>query len=142
MATDVDEPQGVLFGLSMPMAATLALQGVEIGHLHAKVAMPYNAAFTNSRGDVHGGVLSTLLDCTLASACRAHDPARYGVVTLDLTVHFLAPAQGAVLASAVCERQGRAMCFSRGQVHDAKGQLLALATGTFKLVERLQESHF
>lgn len=127
---------GELFQLPMPMAAAFGLEGLEIGGMHAKVRMPYMPAFTNSRADVHGGALSVLLDCALAAACRAHDPAVYGVVTLDLTVHFLAPGKGDVIATAVCERRGRAMCFARGEVHDEQGQLLALATGTFKLVER------
>lgn len=127
---------GELFQLPMPMAGAYALQGLEIGGMQAKVLMPYTPAFTNSRGEVHGGSLSVLFDCALASACRAHDPSAYGVVTLDLTVHFLAPGKGDVIATAVCERRGRAMCFARGEIHDTQGQLLALATGTFKLVER------
>lgn len=125
-----------LFELPMPMAGAFGLQGLEIGGMHAKVLMPYAPGFTNSRGEVHGGSLSVLFDCALASACRAHDPGVYGVVTLDLTVHFLAPGKGDVIATAVCERRGRAMCFARGEIHDTDGQLLALATGTFKLVER------
>ncbi|RMX04281.1 PaaI family thioesterase [Corticibacter populi] len=136
MKTPVPEPRGILFQLPMPMAGSFDLRGLEIGGLQAKVLLPYDPAWTNSRGEVHGGALSMLFDCTLASACRAHEPGRFGVVTLDLTVHFLAPGRGDVIASATCERRGRAMCFARGEVHDESGQLLALATGTFKLVER------
>lgn len=136
MTTPATEPRGSLFQLPMPMAGTLGLRGLEIGGMQARVLLPYAEAFTNSRGEVHGGALSMLLDCSLSSACRAHDPVGFGVATLDLTVHFLAPGRSDVIATATCERRGRAMCFARGEVHDEQGQLVALATGTFKLVER------
>lgn len=126
----------LLFDLPMPLTQAFGLEGLVIGNDQATVRMPYTPAYTNSRGEVHGGAFSTLLDCTLASACRAHDPARYGVLTVDLTVHFLATARTAVIATATCERRGGSLSFARGQVHDEDGKLLALATGTFKLVER------
>lgn len=43
---------------------------------------------------------------------------------------------GDVIASAVCERRGRSLCFVRGEARDSNGALLALATGSFKLIER------
>lgn len=126
----------LLFGLPMPMTRAFGLQGLAIGDDQARVLMPYTPAYTNSRGEVHGGALSLLFDCALASACRAHEPQRYGVLTIDLTVHFLAASSGDVIVTAVCERRGRSISFASGKAHDARGTLLAMATGTFKLVER------
>lgn len=131
-----DEAADHLFGLPMPMVQVFGLRGEAIGDDRARVRMPFQALHTNSRGDVHGGALAVLLDCTLAGAARAHDPVRFGVVTVDMTLHFVATARGELVASAVCERRGRSLCFVRGEVHDAQGTLLALATGTFKLAER------
>lgn len=130
------EAPGTLFGLSMPLAAAFHLTGTHIGNDAARIVMPPNPVYGNSRGDVHGGVLAMLMDCALASAVRSHDPARFGVATIDLTMHYLAPARGEVVALAVCERRGRSISFARGQVFDSEGTLLALATGTFKLLER------
>jgi len=131
-----NEAPGVLFGLPMPMARAFGLRGEAIGDDRARVRMQHNADYTNSRGDVHGGAIATLLDCALSCAARAHDPSRYGVVTVDLTVHFIAPGRGDVIGHGFCERRGRALSFVRGEVRDEAGELLALATGTFKLVER------
>ncbi|AOY95183.1 phenylacetic acid degradation-like protein [Cupriavidus sp. USMAA2-4] len=130
------EAPGVLFGLPMPMARAFGLRGEAIGNDQARVRMQHNTDYTNSRGDVHGGAIATLLDCALSCAARSHDPARYGVVTVDLTVHFIAPGRGDVIGLGFCERRGRALSFVRGEVRDEAGELLALATGTFKLVER------
>ena len=130
------EPAGVLFGLPMPMARAMALHGEAIGDDRARVRMGFQAEQTNSRGDVHGGAIATLLDCTLASSVRAHDPAAFGVVTIDLTLHFLAAGTGDLIATAHCERRGRGISFARGEVRDGAGTLVALATGTFKLAAR------
>jgi len=100
------------------------------------VRMGFQAEQSNSRGDVHGGAIASLLDCTLAGAARAHDPAAYGVVTIDLTLHFVSAASGDLIATAHCERRGRSISFVRGEVRAEDGTLVALATGTFKLVAR------
>ncbi|MEJ8824111.1 PaaI family thioesterase [Variovorax humicola] len=131
-----NEASGMLFGLPMPMAKAFGLRAERIAGDQASVRMPRNDLHTNSRGEVHGGALAVLLDCTLASAARAHAPTRFGVITVDMSLHFLAPCSGDVIATATCERRGRSLCFVRGEARDTNGTLLALATGTFKLMEK------
>jgi uncharacterized protein (TIGR00369 family) len=130
------EAADVLFGLPMPMAAAFGLRGTHLDAQRVRVAMPANPAHTNSRGDVHGGAIGVLLDCALASAARSHDPTAFGVATVDMTVHYLAPVRGDMVADATCERRGRSLCFVRGVARDAEGQVVAMATGTFQLVAR------
>ena len=130
------EPAHMIFGLPMPMAASFMLQGEAIGNDRARVRMPYQTQFTNSRGDMHGGAIATLLDVGLSCAARAHDPLRYGVATVDLTIHFMAPAAGDVVCTSVCERRGKSLSFVRGELRDDAGKLLGMATGTFMLVDR------
>jgi uncharacterized protein (TIGR00369 family) len=126
----------LLFGADIPLARTCGLIGEHIGGDRATVRLPYNPAFTNSRGDVHGGILTALFDTALSCAVRSHDPLQHGVVTIDLSTHFLAACAGDVVVQAHCERRGRTLCFARGEAHNNEGRLLALATGTFKLVAR------
>lgn len=131
-----DEPPGVLFGLPMPMCKALALSGERIGGDRAQVRMRFQPEQTNSRGDVNGGAIAALLDVALAAAVRSHDPAAFGVVTIDLTLHYVAAASGDVIAHTHCERRGRSISFARGEARAEDGTLLALATGTFKLMAR------
>ncbi len=131
-----NEAPDTLFSLRMPMVQAFSLQGVRIGDDQATVFMPANALHTNSRGDVHGGAYAVLMDCVLSCAARSHEPARFGVITVDMALHFVASTRGDVVATARCERRGKTLCFVRGEAHDADGNLLTLATGTFKLVER------
>ena len=129
-------PPDTLFGLQIPLAATFGLQGEAVGDDQARVRLPFKAAYANSRGDVHGGALSVLFDCGLAAAVRSHAPTQFGVATIDLSIHFVAAARGDVVCTARCERRGRSISFARGEAHDAEGTLVALATGSFKLIER------
>ncbi len=130
------EPPGVLFGLPLPMAKTMALTGEAIGDNNVRLRMGYQAEQTNSRGDVHGGAIASLLDCALSCAVRSHDPANFGVVTIDLTLHYVSAGGGDLIASARCERRGKSVSFARGEVHNEDGTLVAMATGSFKLVAR------
>ncbi|WP_313303428.1 PaaI family thioesterase [Diaphorobacter sp.] len=131
-----EEDNGLVFGLPMPMAAAFHLKGEAVGNDRARIRMPYQKQFTNSRGDMHGGAIATLLDVGLSAAARAHDPRRYGVVTVDLTIHYIAPAAGDVICTAVCEKRGRSLSFVRGELFNDAGELLGMASGTFKLVDR------
>ncbi len=130
------EAPDMFFGLPMAMARAMALRGERIGDDRAQVRMGFQPDQSNSRGDVHGGSIATLLDCTLAAAVRSHDPAAYGVATIDLTLHFVAAAGGDLVATAHCERRGRSISFARGEVRAEDGTLVALATGSFKLIAR------
>lgn len=127
---------GWLFGHDIPLARLFGLVGEKIGNDRATVRLPYRQDLTNSRGDVHGGAITMLFDSVLACAVRSEEPQRYGVITIDLTTHFLAACAGDIVAHGHCERRGRSLCFARGEAYDSQGQLLALATGTFKLAER------
>ena len=135
-AFTTDEPAHMIFGLPMAMAESFLLKGEAIGNDRARVRMPYQEKFTNSRKDMHGGAIATLLDVGLSCAARAHDPLRYGVATVDLTIHFMAPAAGDVICTSVCERRGKSLSFVRGELRDDAGKLLGMATGTFMLVDR------
>lgn len=130
------EAPDMFFGLPMAMARAMALRGERIGHDMAQVRMGFQADQANSRGEVHGGSIATLLDCTLAAAARAHDPAAYGVATIDLTLHYVAAGRGDLIATARCERRGRSISFVRGEVRAEDGTLVAMATGSFKLIAR------
>lgn len=130
------EPEGLLFGLPMPMARVMAFRGERIADDTAQIRMAFQADHANSRGEVHGGSLATLLDCALASACRAHAPEAFGVATIDLSLHYVSAGKGDLIATAHCERRGRTISFARGEVRDMEGTLVAMATGSFKLITR------
>ena len=129
----------MFFGLPMPMTKTMSIRGEHIVDGEARVRMGFQPEQANSRGDVNGGAIASLLDCTLAAAVRSHDPAAFGVATIDLTLHYVASASGDLIATGHCERRGRSISFARGEARAEDGTLVALATGTFKLIARNKE---
>ena len=128
--------QHLLFGQSIPLAKVFDFQGEEIGGNQARIRMPYNSEFTNSRGDIHGGAISALFDCSLACSVRAISPLEIGVITIDMTIQYLRSCKTDVIVLAKCDQRGRNICFARAEAFDVEGNLLATASGTFKMVER------
>ncbi|MET0271504.1 MAG: PaaI family thioesterase [Phenylobacterium sp.] len=93
-------------------------------------------AHCNSRGFVHGGLISALADNAMGLACgrRAGQP---GMVTVSLSVDFLASAQkGQWLEfDTVFVKPGATLCFTQAFV-TADGQPCARADAVFRVVTR------
>ncbi|MNV62399.1 Thioesterase superfamily protein [compost metagenome] len=119
------------------MAKTMSLVGHAMGDDCAVVEMPFNEVFTNSRGDVSGGAITTVLDLSLAAAVRSHDPEGFSVSTVELSTHFLAPCTSPFKVHARCTRRGKRICFAQGEARDDEDRVVATASGVFVLVPRL-----
>ena len=102
--------------------------------LAGKLGPGTKAALVNSRGDVHGGTLMATLDFTLSGAARSHAPTETGVITIDMSTHFLAAARGELTLEARCLRRGARIAFCEGEVKDAAGTVVCVARAAFKLV--------
>ncbi|MDX1599103.1 PaaI family thioesterase [uncultured Marinobacter sp.] len=90
----------------------------------------------NLGGVVHGGVLTSLLDIVLAEAgtfCPYPGRMRKAI-TLSLTTTFTGQCSGGTIRVTGRKRAGGTRIFnSTGEVHDDKGNLLAIAEGTFRI---------
>ncbi|KAF8880893.1 HotDog domain-containing protein [Gymnopilus junonius] len=83
-------------------------------------------------GIIHGGLLATLLDETLARTAISNLPEKVGV-TAQLTLNYRAPTmadQFVVIKTRVDEAKGRKVNVS-GSVEDLQGTVLVQATATF-----------
>ena len=127
-------PAGPYFGIEVPFMEHIGLRAVSLEKDACHTQLTLNLALTNSRGDLHGGALMSAFDFTLSAAARAHDPLRYGVVTIDMTTHFYEPAQTNIKVVARCPRRGKSIAFCEGEIHDDNGKLVAVARATFKLI--------
>lgn len=85
----------------------------------------------NLMGSVHGGVLATLADVAAGLAVRSAIPDGTDHVSVHLDVQYLSPARpGTLCATGRVTRLGRRLAFSRAEVTDADGALLATAQVT------------
>jgi len=89
---------------------------------------------TNSRGFVHGGMLSALADAAMGLSCgQSLDGA--SLVTVSLSLDFLGPAKVGqwIEVAPKLNRIGPTLCFAEAEL-TADGQPCAKAHATFRVV--------
>lgn len=99
------------------------------------VELTIEAKHLNRSGNVHGGVLASMLDSALSLAglhCDVPGNIRRGM-TLSLTTTFVGPAkQGVLRATGTLRGGGQKTYMSSGDIVDAAGNLVAMGEGSFR----------
>ncbi|HLV27692.1 MAG TPA: PaaI family thioesterase [Burkholderiaceae bacterium] len=124
------------FGVDVPFMSYIGVQAEHIEEGYARTRLPYNPQLVNSRGDVHGGTLMSVLDFTLSAAARGHDPLGIGIATIEMSTHFLDTARGELVFESRVLRRGRSTAFVEGSATDADGKVVCVARGAFRLIKR------
>ncbi len=125
------------FGIEVPFMAFLGLVPETLENDFCRTRLPARADLTNSRGQLHGGTLMSVLDFTLSAAARGHSPLTVGVATIEMSTHFMDAAEGDVVIEARCLRRGRSIAFCEGTVLSAKtGTPLVVGRASMKLLQR------
>lgn len=133
-ASGATHANDLYFGFNVPFMRYIGLQAEQLEPGYARTRLPLKEELVNSRGDVHGGTLMSALDFTLSAAARSHDPMSYGVITIDMSTHFLDAARSDLLFEARVIRRGRRIVFCEGSVTDQNDNIACIARATFKLV--------
>ena len=92
---------------------------------------------TNSRGFVHGGLITALADNAMGLSCSQQLDGSPGLVTVNLAVDFLGSAQVGqwIEVAPQVVRTGSTLCFAEARV-TADGEPCARANATFRVVRR------
>ncbi len=122
-----------LIGRPVPFAEFLGIRIASLEPGAARLQLTLRPELLNSHHGAHGGVVMALADVALAVAAIARDGTAKGAYTVDLSVSFLGPGKGTLVAEGRCLRIGKSLAFSEGEVRDEQGELVAKAIGTFKL---------
>jgi uncharacterized protein (TIGR00369 family) len=136
----LDTDDEVAEGLRRRLAASpfhaglgLTVDGARAGEV--RLGFDTKPEHRNLQGLVHGGVLATLADVAMGLAVRTAIPPGRRHVTIEMTVHFLRPAQpGIVTATGTALRVGSRIAFAEAGLTDAEGRLVARASGTYSVV--------
>lgn len=129
-----DDKQASGWHTSAPFAARLGVETRRAADGQSELALPASAENTNRKGDIHGGVIGTLLDMAGGTALRGLEPGLKGVSTVTMTVNFLAPARGDLIARGTVVKSGRTLGWSACTVTDAAGETVATASCTYRLI--------
>jgi len=122
------------FGIDIPLMRYLGVRAEHMEDGYVRTRLPLDPRLLNSRGDVHGGTLMSVLDFTLSASSRSHDPLNLSVATIEMSTHFLDVAQGELVFEARVLRRGRSTVFSEGTVRNAAGTVVCVARATFRLI--------
>jgi uncharacterized protein (TIGR00369 family) len=98
-----------------------------------RIATPH----TNSRGLVHGGLITSLADNTMGLNCGVKLGGGARLVTVSLSIDFIGPAQIGQWVAVETEiiKTGGTLCFAQCVV-TANGEICARANATFRVVRK------
>lgn len=101
------------------------------------LGLQVTAAHTNSRGFVHGGLISALADNAMGLSCGRRLGDGASLVTVNLTLDFLASAQVGQWLEFDTRflKPGGSLCFAQAFV-TADGAPCARANAVFKVVKK------
>lgn len=105
----------------------------------ARLSYRAGAHMCHSGGVVQGGFVTGWIDAAMAHAAIAMGGPDVVPMSLELKVSFFAPARpGTVIAEAWVERRGKRTCFFEGRLLDEGGTVLAKASSTLMMADRLR----
>jgi len=120
-----------------PVWKYLGIQLVLAENGQSEVRLPVKHEFTQLHGNVHGGILATLSDASMAAAINSLLPEHEFVVTTEMHVNYLSPAAGReLIGKARVIKRGRTLSLCEADVYDERGKLLCHATATFYSFEK------
>src|SRR5919206_603817 len=87
----------------------------------------------NPNGSVHGGVVYTLVDVSMAEALKTMVEGDERPVTIEIKVNYLEPGKPGTLTSTAQVRKGgkRLVIVEAEVAQEDGGEIVALATGTY-----------
>jgi uncharacterized protein (TIGR00369 family) len=136
---DTSGTEGTIFAElgGLPQVAALigwTLVGLDDDSETIHLSFEAQKSFVNPAGTVHGGFVVAMLDECMGSAIVGLTRARFMPATISMTTDFIQPvAPGPVLGQGHITSLGRTLAFLEARLTDQGGQLLARATGTYRL---------
>ena len=111
-------------------------QLVEAEEGHAVVEVTAGDRHLNPGGTVHGGVISTLIDVSMAEALKPMTDEGERPVTIEIKVNYLEPGEPGTLSCAAKVRKGgkRITIVEAEVTQRESNEVVALATGTYTRV--------
>jgi uncharacterized protein (TIGR00369 family) len=119
-----------------PLAELLGIRPETFGEGRARFALTLRDDHMNPYGIVHGGVVYSLADTAMGAALVTRLEPGERCTTVEIKINYLAAATaGTLAADAVLVERTRRLGVLEARVTDAAGRLVALATGTFYIIE-------
>jgi uncharacterized protein (TIGR00369 family) len=119
-----------------PFQAHVGIEFIEAKDGTSLLRMDWRPELANRKGDVHGGAVATLLDLAISRAIRSGLSDIAGLSTITMTVNYLEPGRGALIARGKVIRSGRSIAVGEARAEDAQGRIVATASAAFRVIAR------
>jgi uncharacterized protein (TIGR00369 family) len=120
-----------------PITMLMGLRPVEVGEGYAIFEGTPDESVYNPIGMVHGGFVCTLADTVAACAVHTTLPAGFGYTSIDLNVSYtrrVTRESGTLRAVGTVVKPGRRVAFSRAEIVDGAGKVVATATSSCLII--------
>lgn len=110
--------------------------GLQLDYLQdgkSSIRLPFQPHFGNTRGEVHGGAVASLVDAAMSQAVRSRAEMGAKVATITMTLNYLAPAHGELTGKGAVVRGGRSLVFAEAEITDAQGTTVCRASATYRV---------
>jgi uncharacterized protein (TIGR00369 family) len=120
-----------------PLMEAMGIRTVEVQRGHVVMTCRPAGPHLNLGGIVHGGVLSTLMDCATGFSVHTTLPAMHTAPHVSANYQFLRVGHAGVelRCEARVQRAGRTVSHARAEVRDAEGRLLATGETTHGVLD-------
>ena len=115
-----------------PFYRHLGLELEALADGKSAIRLPFRKEYGNTRGEVHGGAIATLVDAAMSQAVRSTVELDARVATISMTINYLAPGVGDLLGRGTVIRAGRSLMFVEAEVTDSNGHTVCTASATFR----------
>ena len=116
-----------------PLNGLLGIAVTDLSSGEVRLELEPGETHRNELGAVHGAVVTALLDGAMGRAVGRSLGGRGTCATVQLSVQFLAPAEGPLRAESRTLRIGGRVAFMEAECVDAEGRTVARAHGTWAL---------
>jgi len=100
-----------------------------------KIGFEGRQEFCNPAGSIQGGFLAAMLDDTMGPAVFAHTDGALYTATIDMSIHYLAPARpGPIIGEAQVVQLGKSVGFVDARLTDKDGMWLVKGAASVRLV--------
>jgi uncharacterized protein (TIGR00369 family) len=118
-----------------PLAEVLHISNAGAKDGHATYRLDVVPEMLNPHGVLHGGAVYVMVDYSMGGATMSVLPPGDICATIEIKISYLAGVRGGTLtAQTNIIKQGRRVVFLESKVTDARGKLVATATGSFAVI--------
>lgn len=116
-------------------AHTVGISMEELRTDYARMSLPYREGNKQAFGLMHGGAVAALIDTVVVPVIGMGTPEGHIWSTIELHVQYHRPLRSDGVAEGWVVKRGRSVVFTRAEVVDAEGRLVASGSATYAVSE-------